>query len=122
MRALFLVLVIANLAFFSYARWLRAPDAGPEIIPRLQVSPEKIKVIGVGPQSRAGNAARPRLAEICLEWGLLAGAEVARAENLQPKLRRCLMCADDFQSHHMGERVCPDCKSTSTWRQTGIAI
>jgi Zn finger protein HypA/HybF involved in hydrogenase expression len=45
-----------------------------------------------------------------------------QAENLQPKLRRCLMCADEFQSHHIGERVCPDCKSTSTWRQTGIAI
>lgn len=86
MRALFLVLVIANLAFFSYARWLRAPDAGPEIIPRLQVSPEKIKVIGVGPQSRAGNAARPRLAEICLEWGLLAGAEVARADTAIARL------------------------------------
>ena len=45
-----------------------------------------------------------------------------QAENLQPKVRKCLMCAGSFQSSHIGERVCPDCKSTSTWRQTGIAI
>ena len=45
-----------------------------------------------------------------------------QAENLQPKMRKCLMCLDEFMSTHTGERVCPDCKSTSTWRQTGIAI
>ena len=45
-----------------------------------------------------------------------------QAENLQPKVRKCLMCSSSFQSSHIGERVCPDCKSTSTWRQTGIAI
>jgi hypothetical protein len=28
----------------------------------------------------------------------------------------------DFQSSHIGERVCHDCKGTSTWRQTGISI
>jgi len=80
MRALFLILVVANLAFFSYARWLRVPAASPDLIPRLQVSPEKIKLIGVGPRSRTGSAPRPRVAGVCLEWGLLAGAEAARAD------------------------------------------
>jgi len=44
------------------------------------------------------------------------------SDKLVPKRRKCLMCLDDFQSNHIGERVCPDCKGTSTWRQTGIAI
>lgn len=86
MRALVLILVVANLAFFAYARWLRPPAASPDLIPRLQVSPEKIKVIGVGPLSRVGRAPRPRAAEICLEWGLLAGADVARADEAVARL------------------------------------
>ena len=45
-----------------------------------------------------------------------------QAENLQPKVRKCLMCSSSFQSSHIGERICPDCKNTSTWRQMGIEI
>lgn len=45
-----------------------------------------------------------------------------QSDNLVAKRRICLMCMDEFQSSHIGERVCPDCKGTSTWRQTGIAI
>ncbi len=45
-----------------------------------------------------------------------------QSDNLVAKRRKCLMCMDEFQSSHIGERVCPDCKGTSTWRQTGIAI
>ena len=45
-----------------------------------------------------------------------------QSDKLIAKRRKCLMCMDEFQSSHIGERVCPDCKGTSTWRQTGIAI
>ena len=43
-------------------------------------------------------------------------------ENQEIKSRKCLMCSEGFTSHHVGERVCPDCKSTATWRQAGLAI
>ena len=33
------------------------------------------------------------------------------------KARKCLMCSQDFTSHHIGERVCPSCKSTAAWRE-----
>lgn len=45
-----------------------------------------------------------------------------QAENQVRKVRKCLMCSSSFQSHHIGERVCGECKSTATWRQTGMAI
>ncbi len=32
------------------------------------------------------------------------------------KTRRCLVCAQPFQSEWAGERVCRKCKSTAAWR------
>lgn len=78
MRALFLFILLANVAFFAYAHWLRAPDDSAELIPRLQVNPERIKIIGPAERMRTGRAPAGRAA--CLEWGLLAGADVARAD------------------------------------------
>ena len=37
------------------------------------------------------------------------------------KDRKCLMCEKDFLSGHIGERVCRNCKETTTWRSGGIA-
>ena len=37
-------------------------------------------------------------------------------ENLQPAIRKCLMCSTSFQSRDIGERVCPDCKTSRAWR------
>jgi len=37
------------------------------------------------------------------------------------KVRKCLMCRGDFNSSHMGERVCSSCKETSAWRSGGVA-
>lgn len=39
------------------------------------------------------------------------------AETHRPKLRRCLMCRDRFESSWPGERVCKRCKSTVAWRE-----
>ncbi len=77
MRALFLLLVLANVAFFAYANWLRAPDDSAEVIPKLQVHPERIRIIP-SPQARTGSA--PGAAVACLQWGTFAGPELARAD------------------------------------------
>jgi hypothetical protein len=77
MRALFFVLVLANVAFFAYVNWLRAPDGSAELIPKLQVNPERIKIMAPSEKVRIGSARR---ASACLEWGLFAGADVARAD------------------------------------------
>jgi len=38
-------------------------------------------------------------------------------DNLDPVIRKCLMCFTEFLSQHKGERVCHACKGTSAWRQ-----
>jgi len=38
-----------------------------------------------------------------------------------PKIRRCLRCDAEFPSEWSGERICPRCKSSNTWR-TGTPI
>lgn len=78
MRAVFLLLLLANVAFFAYAQWMRGPDASADLIPRLQVHPERIKIVPASEQPRIGGAARDAVA--CLEWGLFAGPDVARAD------------------------------------------
>jgi len=35
------------------------------------------------------------------------------------KRRRCLMCGYGFDSRHIGERICPPCKTTEQWRSDG---
>jgi hypothetical protein len=93
MRALFLLLVLANLMFFVYAQVAReGADAGSRIS-QLQIAPEKIKQLGApepappGKSKGPGKAippAPPRSAAAvptaCLEWGLFAGPAVAKAE------------------------------------------
>jgi hypothetical protein len=80
MRAVFLLLLLANVAFFAYAHWLRTPDAAAQLIPRLEVHPEAIKVIHPSEAQRVSGARRPAPAEACVQWGSFAGAEAARAE------------------------------------------
>jgi hypothetical protein len=83
MRLLFLLLVLANLAFFAYAQVARerADDSGQ--LPALQIQPDRIKLIGRGnaePSAPADPRAAPAAPAACLEWGSFAGAEVARAD------------------------------------------
>ena len=37
------------------------------------------------------------------------------------KTRRCLRCQTTFDSQWSGERICPRCKGTSTWREGNSA-
>ena len=91
MRALFLLLVLANLVFFAYAQMGRESGV-PDSLSRLEITPEKIKVLKASSKSapdrprssdKAGKAATQGAAaapSACLEWGIFAGPEVTRAD------------------------------------------
>ena len=36
--------------------------------------------------------------------------------DIDPKVRNCLACRSSFESAWAGERICPKCKSSSSWR------
>jgi hypothetical protein len=93
MRAFFLLLVLANLAFFAYGRVV-LEGAGPESrIQQLQVAAERIRHIRAPERAPAGKprtpgkavpSAPPKTASAvpaaCLEWGNFAGPGAAKAE------------------------------------------
>jgi len=86
MRALFLLLVAANLALLAWSRFgppLETTSADESL--RRQIAPEKIRVLG--PKDLAGlpSPPKPRPAvettpKACLEWGGFAVAEAPRGE------------------------------------------
>ena len=39
----------------------------------------------------------------------------------EPKKRSCLKCQTQFMSSWPGERICPQCKTTSEWRDSSLA-
>ena len=53
MRTLFLVLLLANLAFFAWDRYLRAPLDVRERIRQIEITPEKIRVLGPPAETKA---------------------------------------------------------------------
>ena len=71
MRTLFLLLVLANAAFYAYAYVARERDAVRRSGPELQINADKIRIVR-RPEAAAAPAA-------CLEWGVLTGDDVARA-------------------------------------------
>ena len=95
MRALFLLLVLANLVFFAYAHVAREGAASASL-GQLEISPERIKLLkaaGQGPaeKPKAGKAIPPApkaslAPAACLEWGTFAGPAVARAETALAQL------------------------------------
>ena len=93
MRAFFLLLVLANLLFYAYANL--APDRGAveSQIPLLQISPDKIKLLGAAggaapekPPAKPPVTTATAAPTVCLEWGVFAGPDVARAENAIARL------------------------------------
>lgn len=73
MRVLFLLLLLANAAFFAYAHYMRpATNAGVDL-KKLQIAPEKIRL------AASPKADSPRAAA-CLEWGSFVGPAVAKAD------------------------------------------
>lgn len=108
MRALFLLLVLGNVAFFAWARYASPPDAFADPAPLTrQIEPEKIKVVtpnevpasapAPAPAARtppanattanaAPSAPAPTpVALKCMEWGSFTIADAPRAEKaLEP--------------------------------------
>lgn len=93
MRALFLLLVLANLIFFAWVQVTReSADAGGRIS-QLQIAPEKIKQLrppepaapvkpkGSGKAIPSASKAAAAAPTACLEWGLFSGPAVAKAES-----------------------------------------
>jgi sporulation related protein len=85
MRLLFWVLILANVMFYAYAFLARQQSGGTNQIPLLQINPEKIRVIKAARDSASTKSAVPAPGA-CLEWGLFAGPEVARADAAIAKL------------------------------------
>lgn len=87
MRTAFFILALVNVAFFAYS-WLggRAEASRDAQIIGQQLNPEKIRLLQpeqVSTLTRKPEA--PKLAGACLEWGALAGVDVARAaQALEP--------------------------------------
>lgn len=112
MRPLFLLLVLANLGFFAWDRYLREPLSAQARIQQVQMTPEKIRIVNapappkpvpkadVAPAAAAGPAVTAEAA--CLAWGAFIGpqdaarADAAMAEVKLPaaQVRRVLSDAD----------------------------
>lgn len=99
MRALFLLLVLANLLFFAWAHVTREGAGGGNPNARLEIAPESIKLLKAAGQlvpdkpRMPGKAIPPALPKTatgvpaaCMEWGIFAGPAVARAEAALAKL------------------------------------
>lgn len=88
MRALFLLLVAANLAFFAWTTHLAPPEAGRDPAPLArQIDPQRLPVVAAGSEDspKAQTRAPQPDAAACVEWGGFAPAETARAaEALAP--------------------------------------
>ena len=108
MRALFLLLVLANVGFFAWSRYVSPPDAAADPGPLTrQIEPEKMKVVMPNeippaapaaapvpraPTANAAPASAPAAAPAatpavlkCMEWGSFTLADTPRAEKaLEP--------------------------------------
>ena len=102
MRTLFLMLVLANVGFFAWARYVSPPDASADPLPLTrQIEPEKMKVVtpnevpapaptpapAAAQRTPTANAAAPAapVALKCMEWGSFTIADAPRAEKaLEP--------------------------------------
>lgn len=94
MRTLFLVLLLANVAFFAWSRYVSPPEAGADPAPLArQIDPDKLKVIAPGElpspapapvTMRSAPPAAPAALK-CIEWGSFTVADTSRAEKaLEP--------------------------------------
>jgi len=91
-RALFLLLVLANVAFFAWARFVAGGGSGADPAPlSRQIAPEKIRVVPPEELARLSSskpAPTPTPAPVsvapapklkCLEWGSFSPADAVRA-------------------------------------------
>lgn len=94
MRVLFLLLVLANIAFFAWTRLIAGGGAGSDPAPlSRQIEPQRLRVVRpeeLAPPAAEAVAAPPPVAAApaivkCIEWGAFSPADAARAEQaLEP--------------------------------------
>jgi hypothetical protein len=85
MRALFLLLVLANLAFYVWWRYGAPADAADPAPLSRQIEPEKLKIIAPAELPPPPAAAKKPAPVACLEWGSFTVADAPRAEQaLEP--------------------------------------
>ena len=87
MRTFFLLLLLANIAFFGWSRYVAPPEASADPLPLgREIEPQKMKVIA--PAELPALAARPAPAPValkCIEWGSFTLGDAPRAEKaLEP--------------------------------------
>jgi len=88
-RALFVIIVLVNVAFFVWAHYVAPPETAADPLPLgRQIEPEKLKV--VAPAEVAALNTRPLAAAApvtlkCLEWGSFTVADLPQAQSaLEP--------------------------------------
>src|SRR5262245_44703812 len=86
MRTLFLLMVLANVAFFAWDRYLRVPASTEESIRQIQITPEKIRLVNPPASRESAASGKSATAAACMEWGAFAGAAVARADAAMTEL------------------------------------
>jgi hypothetical protein len=81
MRALFFMLVLANVAFFAFARSDGGADARSDAqIIGQQLNPQRIRLLTPEQVSALTRKPEPpKVATVCLEWGAFVGGDTARA-------------------------------------------
>ena len=101
MRVLFLLLVLANIAFFAWSRYVSPIDASADPLPLgRQINPDKLKILAPAEVPQPAAAAKPAPAPpapaptsaapaaagaSCLEWGSFTLADLPKAEKaLEP--------------------------------------
>src|SRR5205085_3427941 len=87
MRTFFLLLLLANIAFFGWSRYVAPPEASADPLPLgREIEPQKMKVIA--PAELPVLAAQPAPAPValkCIEWGSFTLGDAPRAEKaLEP--------------------------------------
>lgn len=95
MRLLLLALVLVNVAFYAYSFVARQHDSAETQTAQLQINPDKIRLLHPAGGARGGAPQDPAPAAVdstvaapaaCLEWGLFAGPDMARADAAIAKL------------------------------------
>lgn len=85
MRALFLLLLFANLAFYAWWRYGAPADAADPAPLSRQIEPDKLKVVAPAELPPVSAVKKPAPATACMEWGSFTLADSARAEQaLEP--------------------------------------
>lgn len=91
MRAVFLLLVLANLVFFAYVHVTREGNSA-DSTSQLQITPERVKLMkaAAGPVVERPKPSSTKTASAapsaCVEWGVFAGPAVTKAENALARL------------------------------------